>query len=68
MSEKLSADVAVRGIEMAALVFFIESVSDVPDDVMERVVILREKLIGDLDGAEMSAEDLFNYLFDKYGV
>lgn len=67
MSEK-SLKAAEIAVDLAAIVFTIESVYDIPPDVMDRIVALRDKLVADIGEAHMSAEDLFNYLFDKYGV
>lgn len=68
MSEKLSAVTAAYALELAAVVFILESVYDIPEDVMMRVEALREKMTSKMGNVEASAEDLLNFLFEKYGV
>lgn len=69
MSNPLNPDLTLNTLELAFVVYAAEEFHAAPDfPPLDKVTRLVEAISGQYEGAEVSAEDLLNHLFEKYNI
>ena len=69
MSNPLNPDLIINTLELAFVVYAAEAFHTAPDfPPLDKVTRLVEAISSQYEGAEVSAEDLLNHLFEKYSI
>jgi hypothetical protein len=69
VSNPLNPDLTLNTLELAFVVYAAEEFHAAPDfPPLDKVTRLVEAISSQYEGAEVSAEDLLNHLFEKYNI